>query len=101
MAFRLERTTDANGVSERIVDDHGVIALVKARGKAVDAGPVLAAAPEMLEALKLAYRAMNYFGDVLNGMGAVMPEDEDKTTPAFQAVRAILTKTEGNLDAFR
>lgn len=37
-SFRLDRSTDANGTSERIVDDHGVIALVKARGKTL--GPV-------------------------------------------------------------
>lgn len=42
------------------------------------------------EVLKLAYGAMNYLGDVLNGMDAVEPEDEAATTPAFDAVRAAL-----------
>ncbi|MGX7706348.1 hypothetical protein [Methylobacterium sp. Gmos1] len=39
------------GVSHLIVDDHGVIALVKKRGRAVKAGPLLAAAPDLLQAL--------------------------------------------------
>ena len=43
------------------------------------------------EVLKLAYGAMNYLGDVLNGMDAVEPEDEAATTPAFDAVRAALS----------
>lgn len=50
------------------------------------------AAPDLLETIKLAYDAMNYMGDILNGMDAVMPEDEQATTAAFSAVRAALEK---------
>jgi hypothetical protein len=50
--YRLEHGSEAQGFGQRIVDDHGVIALVKARGKRVNAGPLLAAAPAMLVVLK-------------------------------------------------
>jgi hypothetical protein len=42
------------------------------------------------EALKAADAAMNHMGDVLNGMDAVEPEDEEKTGPAFALVRIAL-----------
>ncbi|MCR4144897.1 hypothetical protein [Alcaligenes faecalis] len=42
-------------------------------------------------ALILAEGAMNYMGDILNGMDAVEPEDEQATEPAFLAVRAALS----------
>lgn len=59
---------------------------------AADQIDTLAAEIERLrEVLKLAYGAMNYLGDVLNGMDAVEPEDEAATTPAFDAVRAALS----------
>lgn len=53
MVFRLEQGSPAQGFGQRIMDDHGVIALVKARGKAVNAGQMLAAAPQMLAALNV------------------------------------------------
>jgi len=69
-----------------------LVAAVKAeQAKEAD---LLAMAAETLAALKLAYEAMNYLGDVLNGMGAVMPEDEEATTEAFMMVRAVLAKAE-------
>lgn len=42
-------------------------------------------------ALILAEGAMNYMGDILNGMDAVEPEDEQATEPAFLAVHAALS----------
>lgn len=42
-------------------------------------------------ALRLALDAMNYMGDILNNMDAVEQEDEAKTAPAFEAVRAALS----------
>lgn len=53
------------------------------------------------EALKLAYGAMNYMGDILNGMDAVEPEDVDATSPAFEAVRAALAQEQGGSDDIR
>ena len=41
-------------------------------------------------ALREAFGAMNYMGDILNGMDAVLPEDAAKITPAFATVRAAL-----------
>lgn len=41
--------------------------------------------------LELINAAMNHMGDVLNGMDAVEPEDEDATGPAFEAIRALLS----------
>lgn len=49
----------------------------------------------MRKALELALDAMNYMGDVLNNMDAATPEDIDATTPAFDAVRAALSRGEG------
>lgn len=50
---------------------------------------------ELIDALETASEAMDYLGDVLNGMDAVTEEDEQKTEPAFEKVRAILTKSKG------
>ena len=41
-------------------------------------------------ALREAFGAMNYMGDILNGMDAVLPEDAAKITPAFATVHAAL-----------
>jgi hypothetical protein len=56
---------------------------------------LIAAAPEMLDALKLANDAMNYLGDILNSHDMAEPEDEVKTTPAFRAVHAAIKKATG------
>jgi hypothetical protein len=47
---------------------------------------------ELLRALRLSYDALNYLGDVLNGMDASRPEDVLRIGPAFHAVRAALAK---------
>ncbi len=57
------------------------------------------AAPDLVQVIKLAYDAMNYMGDILNGMDAVMPEDEQATTAAFTAVRAALEKHDAGSEA--
>lgn len=49
---------------------------------------------ELVEALKLAYDTMNYMGDIMNEMDIVSKEDEERTGPAFDAVRAALAKLE-------
>lgn len=56
---------------------------------------LIAAAPDMAEALEMAEAAMNYMGDILNNMDAVLPEDEAATEAAFEAVRAALAKAKG------
>lgn len=76
-SFRLDRTSDANDVSERIVDDHGIIALIKARGNQVNAGPLLAAAPEMLAVLKM-LSGMDLYYDVLGAVDAVIAKAEER-----------------------
>jgi hypothetical protein len=50
--FYHQHVMGAGGASEQIADDHGVIALIKARGKKIKAGPLLAAAPLMLAELR-------------------------------------------------
>lgn len=55
---------------------------------------LIAAAPDLLEALKAANAALNHFGDVLNGMDAVSKEDE-LHNPAFEKVRAAIARAEG------
>lgn len=72
----------------------------------IDAAYIAAANPEairallaerdaLLDAVRLAYDAMNYLGDVLNGMDAAEPEDVERTAPAFDAVRAALAQHQG------
>lgn len=55
------------------------------------------AAPEQVQAipvhratLLMIYEAMNHMGDILNGMDACEDDDEEATTPAFDAIRALL-----------
>lgn len=47
---------------------------------------------EVLDALNMAYKAMNYMGDILNDHDMVLPEDNEKTDPAFETVREVLDK---------
>lgn len=49
----------------------------------------------MAEALEAAYEAMNYVGDILNGMDAVTEDDEAFATPLFEKVRAALAALRG------
>ena len=49
---------------------------------------------DAIKVLRLAYSAMNYMGDTMNS-GHVTPEDEAATTPAFKAVRDLLSRAEG------
>ena len=55
---------------------------------------LIAAAPELLEALRDALAAMEHMGDVMNGMDIVTDEDEAHF-PAFAKARAAITKAEG------
>lgn len=48
---------------------------------------------QLEEALKLAYEAMNYLGDILNKHDMVQPEDEAITKEAFEVVSKIVGKT--------
>jgi hypothetical protein len=53
---------------------------------------LIAAAPDMLDALHKAYECINNLGDILNAMDAVSPEDVEKTTPLIRAVTAAIKK---------
>jgi hypothetical protein len=55
---------------------------------------LIAAAPELLEALKEAYAVMTYMGDILNGMDCVQAEDIQKTARAFTIVPLAIAKAE-------
>lgn len=55
---------------------------------------LISAAPDMLEALLLAESAMNHMGDALNGMDAVIDEDQEHFQ-AFEKVRAAIAKAKG------
>lgn len=55
---------------------------------------LIAAAPELLEALRDALAAMEHMGDVMNGMDIVTDEDEAHF-PAFAKARAAIAKAEG------
>ncbi len=74
--WRLEVKNLPAGVSHLIVDDEGVIALVKKQGRKVKAGALLAAAPEMLEALRAVVRVA------------------DRATVEFDMARAAIAKAE-------
>ena len=52
---------------------------------------LIAAAPDLLEALKVAERALNAMGDHINGMNA---EEgiSDEVNPAFESVRTAIAK---------
>lgn len=56
---------------------------------------LIAASPDLLEALKAALKAMDYMGDIMNGMDIVMEEDEAVVNPAFMKARAAIKKAEG------
>lgn len=56
---------------------------------------LIAAAPELVEALEAAYEIMEHMGDTLNGMDCVSKEDEEYAKPRFEKVRAALAKAKG------
>jgi outer membrane scaffolding protein for murein synthesis (MipA/OmpV family) len=56
---------------------------------------LIASAPELLEALRVALTAMNYMGEIMNGMDIVMEEDEAVVNPAFKKSRAAIAKATG------
>ena len=49
---------------------------------------------ELLAALKAANTLLNHMGDILNGMDAVTPEDQEMAAPIFEQVRAAIAKAE-------
>lgn len=58
----------------------------------------IAAAPQMLEALRGCLEVMDHMGDILNGMDCVTEEDEEFATPRWEAARAAIasaTRKEG------
>ena len=46
---------------------------------------------DAIDALAMAYVAMNYMGDIINGMDAAEPADVKRVGPAFNAVRRVLS----------
>ncbi len=67
--------------------------IIAANCKPADAH-LIAAAPELLAALKRSLKAMDHMGDVLNGMDAVEGRDA-KIFPIWDEVRAAIAKAEG------
>lgn len=56
---------------------------------------LIAAAPELLEALQLSLAAMNEMGDILNFHEMADEESVGKLTPAFEMARAAINKALG------
>lgn len=56
---------------------------------------LIAAAPELLEALQLSLVAMNEMGDILNFHDMADSETVEKLTPAFEMARAAINKALG------
>ncbi|PXH01571.1 hypothetical protein DMR07_10780 [Citrobacter freundii] len=56
---------------------------------------LIAAAPELLEALQLSLAAMNELGDILNFHDMADAETVEKLTPAFEMARAAINKALG------
>ncbi|HDX3905815.1 TPA: hypothetical protein ROF77_002117 [Enterobacter asburiae] len=56
---------------------------------------LIAAAPDLLEALQLALNAMNEMGDILNFHDLAEQSKVDELTPAFEKARAAISKALG------
>ncbi|EBV3427715.1 hypothetical protein DOC67_07690 [Salmonella enterica subsp. enterica serovar Montevideo] len=56
---------------------------------------LIAAAPDLLEALQLALNAMNEMGDILNFHDLAEQNKVDELTPAFDKARAAISKALG------
>ncbi|MCG5044279.1 hypothetical protein LZP96_09535 [Enterobacteriaceae bacterium 155047] len=56
---------------------------------------LIAAAPDLLEALQLALNAMNEMGDILNFHDLAEQSKVDELTPAFEKSRAAISKALG------
>lgn len=62
---------------------------------AEDTAHLIAAAPDMYEALKAANKLMEHMGDTLNAMDVVTKEDAAKGLVVFNEVTAAISKAEG------
>ncbi|WP_368920003.1 hypothetical protein [Citrobacter sp. RHB21-C01] len=56
---------------------------------------LIAAAPDLLEALQLSLNAMNEMGDILNFHDLAEQSKVDELTPAFDKARAAISKALG------
>jgi len=78
-----------------------LIAEVRGRGDDVDAANAdhifhcVNTHEALVAALEAASEVMEHMGDILNGMDACMPEDEEYATPRFEKVNAALALARG------
>lgn len=75
--------------------DSGLLAELLINGSEDDNGALMAAAPELLEALQLSLTAMNEMGDILNFHDMADSETVERLTPAFEMARSSISKALG------
>lgn len=75
--------------------DGGLLAEVLTNGSEDHNGTLMAAAPELLEALQLSLTAMNEMGDILNFHDMADAESVEKLTPAFEMASTAINKALG------
>ncbi|WOJ04289.1 hypothetical protein [Citrobacter koseri] len=75
--------------------DSGLLAELLINGSEDENGALMAAAPELLEALQLSLTAMNEMGDILNFHDMADAETVERLTPAFEMARSSISKALG------
>lgn len=80
---------------EIVSKSEGLIAELVVNGHEDNNGSLIAAAPDLLEALQLALNAMDEMGDILNFHDLAEQSKVDELTPAFEKSRAAISKALG------
>lgn len=92
----LRLSSKTTGRDGDVIDSFGMSDGATSLSVKADDMNLIAAAPDLLEALQLSLNAMNEMGDILNFHDLVEQSKVDELTPAFDKARAAISKALGD-----
>ncbi|MDM2751468.1 hypothetical protein OGY07_19265 [Citrobacter sp. Cs237] len=91
----LRLSSKTTGRDGDVIDSFGMSDGATSLSVKADDMNLIAAAPDLLEALQLSLNAMNEMGDILNFHDLAEQSKVDELTPAFDKARAAISKALG------
>ncbi|EOE5894303.1 MULTISPECIES: hypothetical protein [Salmonella] len=92
----LRLSSKTTGRDGDVIDSFGMSDGATSLSVKADDMNLIAAAPDLLEALQLSLNAMNEMGDILNFHDLAEQSKVDELTPAFDKARAAISKALGD-----
>ncbi|HFD9806653.1 TPA: hypothetical protein ACF7I6_003514 [Salmonella enterica] len=92
----LRLSSKTTGRDGDVIDSFGMSDGATSLSVKADDMNLIAAAPDLLEALQLSLNAMNEMGDILNSHDLAEQSKVDELTPAFDKARAAISKALGD-----